>query len=48
MAGGVLMMLIAAVWFIVGLAANFIFYYPPILFVIGAVAFIKGLLGAGE
>jgi len=43
--GGGIAMLAAIVWFVVGLAAGWIFYYPPILFVIGLVAFIKGLLG---
>ena len=42
--GGVLMMVIAVVWFFVGLAAGFIFFYPPILFVVGIVAFVKGLV----
>jgi len=43
--GGILMMIIAAAWFFVGLSFNRIFFYPPILFVIGAIAVIKGLLG---
>ena len=33
------------VWFFVGLKAGWIFYYPPVLFVIGLVAVLKGLLG---
>jgi hypothetical protein len=41
---GVLMMVIAVVWFVCGLIfLNRIFFYPPILFVIGVIAFIKGL-----
>jgi len=44
MVGGVLMMVIAVVWFFVGLAAGWIFIYPPILFVVGIVAFVKGLV----
>ena len=43
MIGGIIMMLIAAVWFFVGLAAGIIFFYPPILFLIGVFAFAKGL-----
>jgi hypothetical protein len=43
--GGVLMMVIAVVWFVVGLHLGWIFFYPPILFVIGIAAFIKGLVG---
>jgi hypothetical protein len=43
--GGILMMIIAAAWFFVGLSFNRIFFYPPILFVIGAIAVIKGVLG---
>ena len=45
-AGGVLMMIIAVVWFIAGLALiNRAFIYPPILFVIGIIAIVKGGLG---
>jgi hypothetical protein len=42
MLGGVLMMGIAALWFFAGLSANRVFFYPPILFVIGVYAFVKG------
>jgi hypothetical protein len=43
-AGGLLMMLIALVWFFGGLAFGIIFFYPPVLFVIGIAAFIKGIV----
>lgn len=43
MVGGIIMMAIAAIWFVVGYAAGIIFYYPPILFLIGLYAFLKGL-----
>ncbi len=43
--GGLLMIVIAVVWFVLGLAGNRIFFYPPILFVIGVIAVIKGLAG---
>jgi hypothetical protein len=42
--GGVLMMLVAVVWFFGGLAAGYIFFYPPVMFVLGLIAVIKGLL----
>ncbi len=42
--GGVVMILIAIVWFVVGYAAGYIFYYPPILLIIGIVAVIKGMI----
>jgi predicted DNA-binding protein (UPF0251 family) len=42
--GGVLMMVIAAVWFIGGLAADRIFFYPPVLFIIGLVGLVKGII----
>jgi hypothetical protein len=42
--GGIAMMGIAVVWFVVGLMCNYIFFYPPILFLIGLYAFVKGLL----
>ena len=42
-AGGVIMIVIAIVWFVLGLAAGRIFFYPPILLIIGLVALIKGV-----
>lgn len=42
--GGLIMMVIAVVWFVAGLKADIIFFYPPILFVIGLFGFLKGLL----
>jgi hypothetical protein len=42
-AGGLLMMVIAVVWFFGGLALGRIFFYPPILFIVGLVGFFKGL-----
>lgn len=45
--GGLLAMVGAVVWFVVGLANDIIFFYPPVLFVIGLVAFFKGLTGRG-
>ena len=44
MLGGIIMIAIAAVWFFGGLAAGYIFYYPPILFAIGVYALIKGAI----
>jgi len=39
-----LMIAIAVVWFYLGWQAGFIFFYPPILALIGLVAILKGLL----
>ncbi len=44
--GGILMMVIAVVWFIAGLMGGYIFFYPPILFVVGIIAIVKGGLGS--
>ncbi|WP_254506496.1 hypothetical protein [Anatilimnocola floriformis] len=41
--GGLALMAISVVWFFGGLAAGFIFFYPPVLFIIGLVVMIKGL-----
>jgi DNA-directed RNA polymerase subunit RPC12/RpoP len=41
--GGMLAMVGAIVWFVLGLQADRIFFYPPVLFVIGLVAVFKGL-----
>ena len=43
MLGGILLMVIAAVWFFLGLAGGYIFFYPPILFIFGLYGFFKGL-----
>jgi len=44
MMGGLGMMALAVVWFLVGFfCLNRIFFYPPILFIIGLIGFIKGL-----
>lgn len=46
---GILSMLGAVVWLVAGiLLLDRIFYYPPILFIIGLVGFIKGLIGDGD
>ncbi|MCU0646117.1 MAG: hypothetical protein MUC94_17900, partial [bacterium] len=42
--GGIAMIVIAVVWFVAGYAAGYIFYYPPILLVIGLYALIKGII----
>jgi len=42
--GGLAMIVIAVVWFVVGYQAGYIYFYPPILFVIGLVGLIKGLI----
>lgn len=42
--GGIVMIAIAAVWFFGGLAAGYIFFYPPILFIIGIFAIFKGII----
>ena len=46
--GGVGMMVGAVVWFVVGWMAGRIFFYPPILFVLGIVSLAKGLMAPSE
>ena len=41
--GGLLLMVIAIVWFVLGLMIDRIFFYPPVLFCIGLFGFFKGL-----
>ena len=41
--GGILMVVIAVVWFFGGLAFDRIFFYPPILLIIGVYAIVKGI-----
>jgi hypothetical protein len=42
------MMVGAVVWLVVGLFAGWIFFYPPILFVLGLVRFVTALMGHEE
>lgn len=42
--GGVLAMAVAVIWFLGGLANDVIFFYPPVLFFIGLVSFMKGTM----
>lgn len=42
--GGAIAMMVAVAWFLAGLANDVIFFYPPILFVIGLGAFFKGFM----
>lgn len=42
--GGLLMIAIAIIWFVVGWVNGYIYFYPPILLVIGIYAFIKGII----
>lgn len=42
--GGVIMIVISVVWFVLGWQAGYIYYYPPILFCIGVYALVKGLI----
>jgi len=45
---GLLMMLGAAAWFFIGLAVGYIFFYPPILFILGFATMIKGFCGGDD
>lgn len=42
--GGLGMMAIAVIWFFGGLFFGYLFFFPPILFIIGFVSFCKGLV----
>lgn len=42
---GILMMLGAVAWFVAGLASGVIFFYPPIMLVLGFISMVKGLRG---
>jgi hypothetical protein len=41
--GGAVMIIIAVVWFFAGLSAGRIFFYPPVLFIFGIFAVVKGI-----
>ena len=42
--GGAIAMLVAVVWFVVGFFAGWVFFYPPILFIIGLIGFVRSLI----
>jgi hypothetical protein len=46
--GGLAAMVGAVVWFVLGLQADRIFFYPPILFILGMFAVVKGLVGGND
>jgi hypothetical protein len=37
-------MLVAVGWFVAGLAAGVIFFYPPGMFVLGTITVVKGIM----
>ena len=43
--GGAALILAAIVWFVIGWWCGYIFFYPPILAVLGIVAILKSVLG---
>jgi hypothetical protein len=46
--GGILTIVGAIVWLVVGLALGWIFYYPFILVVVGIITFVKGLIACAQ
>ena len=46
--GGLAAMVGAVIWFVVGLFNDIIFFYPPVLFVLGLIAMVKGALNRNE
>lgn len=40
---GIIMMAGAVVWFVLGYMAGYIFFYPPVLLIIGLIAVFKGI-----
>lgn len=45
---GVVMMLGSVIWFFGGLYVGILFYYPPLLFVVGIITVVKGCFGYSE
>lgn len=41
--GGIILMAIAVIWFFAAFANGVIYFYPPVLFVIGLVGFFAGI-----
>jgi Flp pilus assembly protein TadB len=45
---GVCMMIGAVVWLVVGLFLGWLFFYPPVLFILGLIAVVRGFMGYEE
>jgi hypothetical protein len=45
---GLLEMVGAVDWFVVGLMNDILFYYPPVLFLLGMIGCVRGLVGAND
>jgi hypothetical protein len=41
--GGVILMAVSILWFFAGLMNNSIYFYPPVLFIIGIIGFFAGI-----
>lgn len=46
--GGIGMIVLAIVWFVLGMQAGRIFFYPPVLAVLGIVAIVRGIGGGAS
>ncbi len=46
--GGLIAMVIAVLWFGIGLYFDWIAFYPPILFIIGLIGFIRGIISGRD
>ena len=46
--GGVLIVVLAIVWFVIGLAAGRIYFYPPVLLVFGLISIARGLFAGPQ
>jgi hypothetical protein len=45
---GVVMMAVAVVWLVLGLMLGWLFYYPPILFILGIVRIVRSIANGGD
>ncbi|HEV3143828.1 MAG TPA: hypothetical protein VGZ47_08100 [Gemmataceae bacterium] len=45
---GVIMMVLAVVWLVVGLMVGWLFWYPPILFVLGIVRIVRSIVSGDD
>lgn len=44
--GGVLLIVAAVAWFVLGLAAGYVFFYPPVLLLMGFLSIVSGVASA--
>lgn len=46
--GGAVIIVLAVAWFLIGLAAGRIYFYPPVLLIFGLISIVRGIFARGD